>query len=377
MTLELRIREDYSISYEIRFLENLFLEYQEVMHPPLSGRKCIAFVDSNVNEIYGDRITGLLKLHKDYQVFRFKSGEASKSTKVLLDVLTSMDNFGIERRNDIVLGVGGGVLTDVVGFAASVYRRGVPFYSVPTTLMGMVDAAIGIKNGVNFNQSKNRLGTFRSPAKVLIDFRFLNNLSDRHISNGLAEVIKLGIIHNKEVFDQLHAISDSSAFANRQDGSLSRLCVSAIETVTNELSGNLTERKLARALDFGHTFSPAIEMRYNQFLHGEAVAIDMHISTEIAASRGLLDPPEHAMILAILEKFNLHRIPIELEPQTLWDSIVERTAHRGGSQNIPLPDKIGSCVFVQDVNLSEVASSVDRVNERVVSGKPRGIVASK
>jgi 3-dehydroquinate synthase len=268
-------------------------------------------------------------------------------------------------------------LTDVVGFAASVYRRGVPFYSVPTTLMGMVDAAIGIKNGVNFNQSKNRLGTFRSPAKVLIDFRFLNNLSDRHISNGLAEVIKLGIIHNKEVFDQLHAISDSSAFANRQDGSLSRLCVSAIETVTNELSGNLTERKLARALDFGHTFSPAIEMRYNQFLHGEAVAIDMHISTEIAASRGLLDPPEHAMILAILEKFNLHRIPIELEPQTLWDSIVERTAHRGGSQNIPLPDKIGSCVFVQDVNLSEVASSVDRVNERVVSGKPRGIVASK
>ena len=367
MVQELVIHEDYHISYTIRFLENIFLEYQKVMPAPLSERRCIAFVDSALKDTYADKIVKILKLHKNHRFIQFESGESAKNTEVLLEVLTSLDDFGIERRNDIILGIGGGVLTDVVGFAASVYRRGVPFYSVPTTLMGMADAAIGIKNGVNFNQSKNRLGTFRSPTQVLIDFNFLRTLPDRHISNGLAEIIKLGIVQSNRVFDQLYAIPATSAFTNRLDGLLFQLCVSAVETVKQELSGNLIERELARTLDFGHTFSPDIEIRHKQILHGEAVAIDMQISTEIAEHRGLLDREDHARILAILNKFNLLKIPIELRHQDLWDSVIERTAHRGGSQNIPLPCGIGNCVFVQDVTPSEVMACVGRLNRRVVS----------
>lgn len=133
----------------------------------------------------------------------FEPGEENKSLLSLTSLLEKLDSFPIKRRDEPIIAIGGGVLTDVVAFVASIYRRGVPHIKIPTTLMGYVDAAIGIKCGVNFNGNKNRIGSFEPPLSVLLDRSFLKTLPHRHIMNGLGEIIKLAVILDAEIFDWL------------------------------------------------------------------------------------------------------------------------------------------------------------------------------
>ena len=130
----------------------------------------------------------------------FLGGEENKTVEHYLSILRELDSFPIHRRDEPIIAIGGGVLTDVVGFVASSYRRGVPHIKVPTTLMGYVDASIGIKTGINFNGNKNRLGSFDPPEKVFLDKSFLKTLPKRHILNGVCEIIKLAIIKDAEFF---------------------------------------------------------------------------------------------------------------------------------------------------------------------------------
>ena len=132
------------------------------------------------------------------------AGEENKSVEVYLDILRQLDSFPIHRRDEPIIAIGGGVLTDVVAFIASSYRRSVPHIKVPTTLMGYVDASIGIKTGINFNGHKNRLGSFEPPRQVLLDKTFLKTLPRRHLLNGVCEIIKLAIIKDARCFANLN-----------------------------------------------------------------------------------------------------------------------------------------------------------------------------
>ncbi|MCG8711017.1 iron-containing alcohol dehydrogenase [Brenneria sp. 4F2] len=181
--------------------------------------KRLVVIDDKVNEIYGERFRDYFNAWNfDFHWKIIPGDEINKSVESVIQVAEAMNNAGLLRRGEVVVGIGGGVLLDVVGFASSLYRRGIPYIRIPTTLMGQIDAGIGIKTGVNYGDHKNRLGTYFAPSSALIDPQFLKSLNQRHISNGVAEIIKMALIKDKTLwgsheapFDMLGALSSKRA----------------------------------------------------------------------------------------------------------------------------------------------------------------------
>ncbi|MEU2777096.1 iron-containing alcohol dehydrogenase, partial [Streptomyces sp. NPDC007162] len=169
------------------------------------GRRLVV-VDSTVYDLYGPRIHAYFQNQRvEYGLCVIDAHEGVKSMETVFEIVSSMDSFGVSRRREPVIAIGGGVLTDLVGLAASLYRRSTPYIRVPTTLICMVDAAIGAKTGVNFREHKNRLGTYHPSAVTLIDREFLGTLSARHVCNGLAEILKMAMVKDAELFEHLAA----------------------------------------------------------------------------------------------------------------------------------------------------------------------------
>ena len=216
-----------------------------------------------------------------YRTIEINSGEASKSITYVEKVMKQLIAYKADKKT-ILVGIGGGLVTDITGFVASTYMRGIPFGFVPSTLLGMVDAAIGGKNGVNVGLHKNMIGTIKQPDFILYDTQLLNTLPDAEWSNGFAEVIKYACLFDKELFEVLskHNIS----YYQQEPIALQELihkCVAYKKNVVLADEYELNERKL---LNFGHTTGHAIETRY-ELPHGYAVGIGMIIasilSTEI------------------------------------------------------------------------------------------------
>ena len=290
--------------------------------------------------------------------------EENKTVERYLSILRELDSFPIHRRDEPIIAIGGGVLTDVVGFVASSYRRGVPHIKVPTTLMGYVDASIGIKTGINFNGSKNRLGSFHPPQKVLLDKSLLKTLPRRHILNGVCEIIKLAIIKDAELFSLLETHGTQSVDAQFQDEEGGAILDRAINGMLEELQPNLFEEDLARKVDFGHTFSYGLETRHESHLfHGEAVLLDIVISTLIANARDLLTDEETSRIFRLINDLGIELNASILDPSLLWQSLTERTYHRNGLQRVPVPHGIGECTFVNDINADEIESAVKNLED--------------
>jgi 2-epi-5-epi-valiolone synthase len=353
------------IQYDVVCCSGIFDVHNELL---LSvGRRVNArrfvVVDSNVLIHYGDKIA---RYFRDNQVkakiVAFDAGETNKSIDTYLSVLHELDNFPLDRRSEPVIAIGGGVLSDVVGFVAGSYRRGLPHVKVPTTLMGYVDASIGIKTGINFNGNKNRVGAFVPPEKVILDSSFFQTLSKRHILNGVGEIIKLAVIKDAALFDTLEADGLSCVKSKFQDPMGQFILERSIEGMLEELEPNLFESVLARSVDFGHTFSIPFEAETAlDILHGEAVVIDVVLSSVLAHVRGLL-PREHLdRILALVKRMELLPPHVMLDPAVLWEALVERTHHRDGHQRLPLPHAIGQCTFVNNIQSQDLVKACDFV----------------
>lgn len=319
------------------------------------GSKRFIVLDENL-EMYKSAITSYFS-HSDIDahIVLFEAGETNKTLQKVVELLEELETFPIRRRDEPLIAIGGGVLTDVVGFAAGLYRRGMPHIKIPTTLMGYVDAAIGIKCGINFNNQKNRVGSFEPPLKVLLDPTFLKTLSDRHILNGVGEIIKLAIIRDAGLFKQLEKMGNSCIQKKFQGDDCQGILDQSINIMIDELAPNLYEENLSRSVDFGHTFSLAYEMEANcDLLHGEAVVIDIVLSLFLAKIKGILSSDNLNRMLNLIRVFNYNFSQVFLESDILWNSILERQRHRNGLQRIPLPHAVGEHVFVNDVTFHEL-----------------------
>ncbi len=209
-----------STAYDIINAPDLFNPENEALLSlgKVENARRFVVVDRNVERVYSTRIHDYFAYHRvEAKILSFPGGEENKSIDNFLCILMELDAFPISRRDEPVIAIGGGVLTDAVGFAASTYRRGVPHINVPTTLMGYIDASVGIKTGINFNGNKNRLGTFAPPLMVLLDRSFLKTLPRRHILNGVCEIIKLAVIKDPELFTLLELYGVASVAAQFQD----------------------------------------------------------------------------------------------------------------------------------------------------------------
>jgi 3-dehydroquinate synthetase len=365
-----RVMYNYTIEYEIVCSHNLFDPHNPALLSvgKLEHARRFVVVDSNVDKYYGLAIRQYFSQNNiDARIVPFLSGEDYKTVEHYLSLARELDAFPICRRDEPIIAIGGGVLTDVVGFVASCYRRGVPHIKVPTTLMGYVDASIGVKAGINFNGNKNRLGGFVPPVKVLLDRSLLQTLPKRHILNGVGEIIKLAVIKDAELFRLLESSGCQSVEAKFQDDAGEAILDRSISGMLEELQPNMLEEELARKVDFGHTFSYGLETQYQARLyHGEAVLLDVALSALIAWERSLLSSEDIERIFRLIASLGLHLDTSDLAPDMLWGSLQERIYHRNGQQRVPLPNGIGGCVFVNDVSRQEVEQAVNALEDRLV-----------
>lgn len=329
-----------------------------------NGRRFVV-VDSNVFRHFGEAIQSYFDYHRIHaKIVTFSSGEENKTVDSYLGILYELDSFPIHRRDEPIIAIGGGVLTDVVGFIASSYRRSVPHIKVPTTLMGYIDASIGIKTGINFNGHKNRLGSFEPPRHILLDRVFLRTLPRRHILNGVCEIIKLAVIKDLRLFQLLEVSGPASIDAHFQDDPGGEILDRAISSMLEELEPNLFEENLERKVDFGHTFSYGLETRHEtRLLHGEAVLLDILTSILIARGRGLLSECDVERIFSLVHRLGIHLNLNLLDASLMWENLLERIEHRNGYQRVPMPDGIGNCIFLNDIQREEIEQAVRRLEQ--------------
>ncbi len=329
----------------------------------IGTRRTLVFVDSTVMSLFGDPIIGYFDNYTTAcTVVPIETTERSKNSDTVGRIIREYDKFGLSRRRDAVVAIGGGVLTDVVGFAASIYRRGVPYIRVPTTLLGMVDAAVGVKTGINFNGRKNRLGTYFAATDTIVDPGFLTTLPDRQISNGMAEILKIALVKDSGLFDRIeHRWTTPRGFGTHSTVS-GPIIDAAITAMLEELEPNLWEQNLARLPDFGHTFSPAFELAAKPRLyHGEAVAIDIALSCLVSLHRALIDKDCFTRIVTLLTRVGLPLSHACITEDILAAGLADSIRHRDGNQNIPLVTAIGTAVFAQDISLKEVITAAQEL----------------
>jgi 3-dehydroquinate synthase len=301
----------------------------------------------------------------------FPSGEENKSVDNYLRILSELDSFPINRRDEPIIAIGGGVLTDIAGFVASSYRRGVPHIKVPTTLMGYIDASVGIKTGINFNGHKNRLGSFEPPKKVFLDRNFLKTLPRRHLLNGMCEMVKLAVIKDVVLFELLES-HGPACIASRFQNDVSGLILDrSVSGMLEELEPNLYEDELARKVDFGHTFSYGLETNHEaHLLHGEAVLIDILISCILANARDLLSTQELSKVFHLVSTLGIDLNYDLVTPDLLWNTLQERIYHRNGLQRVPLPKGLGQCTFVNNIQFKEIQLACNTLRERKINHEP-------
>lgn len=276
------------------------------------------------------------------------TGEVNKTRSTADRIIDHARTVGLSR-SGLVVGIGGGVLLDLVGFAASQFRRGVAHVKVGSTLVAQVDAAVGAKCGVNFGQSKNLVGAFHPPTLSIVDGQFLSSVAMREIRCGLAEMLKMGIACDRFLFDRLRR--DGSVFfdSGSRDGAEARALVDhAVRAMVAELEPNLFEGDLRRRVDFGHTVSPLLESRTGYTLrHGEAVAIDMALFVAVSVVLGTLSEDHYR---EILDAFFTLKLPIwheALESQAFLESALGHAeAQRGRWLNQPIPIAPGVSTFL-------------------------------
>ena len=292
------------LGYPIYFFNNILENDFLINYFNKLTSKLVIITDSNLKDHFAKKVQSYLKENNfDCKLIYFSAGDANKTREIkqsLEDQLLEY-KFG---RDTLIIAVGGGVVTDIAGFVASTYCRGIPVIYIPTTLLAMVDASIGGKTGVNTNYGKNMIGTFYQPQAVLIDFENLNSLSNREFNNGLVEVIKHSIIADYKLFTLL----EKSPFEAIRD---SNSLLEQIVFTSCCIKKNITEQDekdngIRQLLNFGHTIGHAIELAENYSIsHGEAVAIGMIVESYIAQKMGMTRETNIIRLYNLLKSYQL------------------------------------------------------------------------
>ena len=356
------LESERKIGYEIKYSPNLFDLNDLSLVGGVNDSRRLVIVDPFIYEKYKEEIDSYFNANTDYhKVFEIDLREDLKNLENISLILDELENFGVARRSEPIIAIGGGSLLDCVGFACSIYRRGIPYVRVPTTLLSIVDVSVAIKTGINHFNRRNRLGSYFPPKSVFINRKFIETQSQREISNGLGEIFKLAVIDDYELFRLLEENANLLLQEKFQYGAVPVKVINrSISSMLSNLKNNLWEDNLERAVDFGHTFGPLIEqLNLPNLLHGEAVALDCLFSSCIAQNRGLIHESELIRIANLLLALGL---PIRhkdfLNSEILLKALEDTTKHRDGNQFLPLPSGIGKCTFANDVSVEELVEVI-------------------
>lgn len=296
----------------------------------------------------------------DYPTIKVPDGEAGKSPEVLLSIWQKLGELGLNRE-DLIIGIGGGTVTDLAGFAAASWLRGIDWLAIPTTIAGMVDAAVGGKTGINSTHGKNLIGAFHSPVGVLIDLKWIETLSERDVAAGMAEVVKCGFIVDSQILQLLEhkSLKDVCNDVELQLELIHR-AVSVKASVVRE---DFKESYLREILNYGHTLGHAIEKHSNYAVrHGEAVSIGMCFVAELAASRIGLSQEVLDLHYKILHALKL---PTSYE-SSAWNELLATMGLdkkvKSGTLRFVTIEEIGKCTRIEAPTADELAAAYARIS---------------
>lgn len=340
--------------YQVTFNENLLQTGIRPLAENIGSRQALIVTTPTVFRLYGSTLQRELEsVGCSTNMLVLRCAERSKTMREVEYISSQTYRHGLGR-NSVLIAMGGGVCTDLVTMAASLVRRGIGCIRVPTTLIGQVDAGIGVKGAVNMPQKKSALGCFYAPDAVFIEPSFLKTLSLRHVSSGIAEIIKVALVCDKSLFCLLERhVSQllESRFSSPHNEARAVLWGS-VAGMLEELSGNLYEDQCyQRLMDFGHTLSPLLEVRSKfRLSHGEAVAVDMAFTVVLASQLGALADDDRDRALSVIASSLLPLRSDFLTEALCIDSFRETTIHRGGALNFVLPTSLGRAEFIKHTN---------------------------
>ncbi|MCR4945264.1 MAG: 3-dehydroquinate synthase [Clostridium sp.] len=329
----------YNISIEKGILSRLGEEIKKIYN----GEKIFIITDENVNKYYGEKVEKSLK-DAGYLTKKLvlKAGEETKSFNTLPKIYNELLDFKLTRK-ELIITLGGGVIGDLGGFAASSFLRGVPFIQVPTSLLAQVDSSVGGKVAVDLPKGKNLVGSFYQPKAVIIDPEVLNTLPDKFYRDGMGEVIKYGCIKDKELFNKLSSIKSREELMDHIEDVIYTCCDIKRDVVEKD-EKDLGERML---LNFGHTLAHAIETFYNfkGYSHGEAVSIGMYNITLKSEELGLTEKGTAEKIKDILINYGL---PYEMkihDNEAIVNTIALDKKNLGSVLKVILLNSIGDSII--------------------------------
>ena len=332
----------YSVYFDLEGYETL----AELIIPSRYS-KIFILVDENTSQYCLPHLLNNLVTEIEIEIIELEVGEIHKNIETCTEVWGALSELGGDRKS-VLINLGGGVISDLGGFVACTFKRGIDFINIPTTLLSMVDASIGGKNGVDLGNLKNQIGIIREPKAVIVDTQFLNTLPQNEMRSGLAEMLKHGLIFDKKYWDKFKDLKD----LHTED--LNQLIHQSIQIKNTIVCEDLTENGIRKSLNFGHTLGHAIESYFLEndakttLLHGEAIAVGMILESYISREKNLLTNEEYQEIKYIINDVfeKIEFTPFDIEK--IIELLIFDKKNEFGKVQFALLDGIGKIKINQE-----------------------------
>jgi len=346
-------------TYSIYIESGIFQKLPDIFKRKYSGKKLAVVSDNNVFSIYGDTFVKDLQ-QKGFFVIPiiFEAGEKNKNLTTLSNIYDALADHAFTR-SDIVVALGGGVTGDMAGLAAATFLRGMGFIQIPSTLLAMVDSSIGGKTAVDLPQGKNLIGAFYQPDAVYTDPILLETLSDRWFSDGMAELIKHGIIRDADLYNQLAFDEYDRKYISKN---LDDFIFASCNIKKNIVEEDEKDNGIRQLLNFGHTIGHAIErvLNYSVLSHGEAVSIGMVYITKLTESIGFTEKGEAEKIINVLKKYKLPTQWPDINISDVIKAISLDKKNRSGKITIACIERIGQGRLIE-MDLNELEDKINGI----------------
>ncbi len=350
-----------SRSYDIIIEKNSLADCASHLSDLKIGRKGMIITNEVVEKWYLEPV--LDSFRKEgfcVDSFILPDGEQTKSIHWLEQIYHKMMDIGLDRHSFLVA-LGGGVVGDLTGFAASTFMRGIDFIQIPTTLLSQVDSSVGGKTGINLREGKNLVGAFYQPRLVVIDPQVLTTLDERQLRAGFAEVIKYGVIRDDSFFDYLE--KNIEGIFNLDDRCIEKVVSRSCEIKSEVVEKDERESGLRAILNFGHTAGHAFEAitGYSKFVHGEAVAIGMMVASSLGEKVFSLDKLFSERLKSLIKMSGLpYSIPLDISDDKIVEFMKRDKKVKDDKITFVLPRSLGSVEIVKDVSVDDILWSINR-----------------
>lgn len=338
----------------ISILDQDFSQLNDFLNQ-LNPTQLLVLVDENTHEHCLPILLGNLETQIPYEIIEIEPGEELKNLETATQLWEILTEFGTDRKA-LLINLGGGVITDMGGFVASTYKRGIPFINIPTTLLGMCDASIGGKTGIDHQFLKNIIGTFAEPEQIFVFPEFLNTLPFEELRSGFAEMLKHGLIT-----DEKHWI-DLISIQNLSPENIFPFIETSMKIKQNVVELDFTEQNIRKTLNFGHTIGHAIEslflLKETPIMHGEAVAMGMICETRISFLNDLISEETSNTIILNLRKFYPQIDISDFSLEDILNLMKNDKKNSHGNINFSLLNGIGNSTFNCSVSIENIKNSL-------------------